>query len=65
MKKLTLATNASPEWLAEVCHGEDCPCRGCWNCPFPLEEGICENVTPEMWAELMEECDAEEDKTGA
>ena len=58
-KKITLTTDASPEWLAEVCHSDmDCPCKH-WGCPFHwTEEGPeCEAVTPEMWAGLMEECD--------
>lgn len=58
MKKITLTTDASPEWLAEICHGEDCPCRGAFECPFDEERGpACDIVTPEMWARLMEVCD--------
>ena len=60
MKKLTLTTDASPEWLAAICHGEDCPCHGAFNCPFYTMMDVwpdCEAVTPEMWAELMEERD--------
>ena len=58
MKKITLKTDASPEWLAEICHGEDCPCRGAFECPFDEERGpACDIVTPEMWAGLMEEED--------
>ena len=59
MKKISLKTETSPEWLAAVCHSiSDCPCKH-FGCPFATEEegSDCDAVTPEMWAELMEECD--------
>ena len=62
MARITLTTDASPEWLAAVCHGEDCPCHGAFDCPFNEVGGpVCGVVTPEMWAGLMEEDDDEED----
>ena len=70
MKKLTVEVLAGPETLAEWCrrHGNIAWGKsGC--CPFPATDcplgnhvsPKCRNVTPERWAGLMEERDAEED----
>ena len=57
-KKITLKTKTPPSLLATVCRTEwDCPCEA-FECPFNRDGGFdCENVTSEMWAELMEEED--------
>lgn len=53
--RITLKAGSSPEWLAELCHGNTCPCAA-FECPI-FDNGApdCKSVTPEMWEELMEE----------
>ena len=66
MRTIRFKIEVGPEDLASICTSTDldsCVCKGgaiC--CPFE-HDGICDcwDVTPEMWAELLEEEDGEED----